>query len=396
MVGSIKQIYDIAIVGGGPAGSAAAIRLANAGLSVLLCEQKSFPREKLCGEFISPECLADFAELGVMPKITAAMGSEVAETVFFSRSGKGVTIPSTWFGNAAFPALGLSRSHMDALLIERASDSGVEVHQETAGVGLLFNEKRVIGLTLRTGDGEKKDVNAKLTIDATGRNRSLARLPETKNVQKKPASQVAFKTHLSGVGSGLPHVRFTHTATVTAAVTKSKTAFTIYALLSRQRTRSSSAAILSDYFVRLCFRTYELARHWPMQKSPRRGSPSQSSVMVAASLFQPSDCSRSATRRHLSIRSPEAGFYLPSKALRIVSDAIAQGLTAGHDFDRLANEYARRYGSSFNARLRVCSILRYATSAPILAEAAISLLGFSGSLRRRIAAATRFSAAPDA
>ena len=48
--------YDVIIAGAGPAGSSAAIRLAAGGLNVLLVEQKKFPRPKLCGEFISPEC----------------------------------------------------------------------------------------------------------------------------------------------------------------------------------------------------------------------------------------------------------------------------------------------------------------------------------------------------
>ena len=48
--------YDAIIVGGGPAGSSAAISLAEGGARVLLLEEKRMPRGKLCGEFITPEC----------------------------------------------------------------------------------------------------------------------------------------------------------------------------------------------------------------------------------------------------------------------------------------------------------------------------------------------------
>ena len=78
--------YDIAIVGAGPAGSSLAIRLATAGKRVLLVEKESFPRHKLCGEFISPECLDHFAELGVLGSMQAAGGAEIRETIFYSRS----------------------------------------------------------------------------------------------------------------------------------------------------------------------------------------------------------------------------------------------------------------------------------------------------------------------
>ena len=59
----MRSDFDAIIVGGGPAGSSAAIHLARAGGRVLLAEQRRFPRAKLCGEFISPECLGHFARL---------------------------------------------------------------------------------------------------------------------------------------------------------------------------------------------------------------------------------------------------------------------------------------------------------------------------------------------
>ena len=93
------EIYDVAIAGGGPAGTSAAINLAQQGFRVLLAEQKRFPREKLCGEFISPECIKHFERLGVANEISLAKGAELTETSFYARNGNKVSVPSKWFGD---------------------------------------------------------------------------------------------------------------------------------------------------------------------------------------------------------------------------------------------------------------------------------------------------------
>jgi 2-polyprenyl-6-methoxyphenol hydroxylase-like FAD-dependent oxidoreductase len=81
--------YDVIIVGGGPAGASASVHLATRGARVLLLEREKFPRPKLCGEFISPECLGHFARLGVLEEMLSAGGAQIAETQFLRRAGGG-------------------------------------------------------------------------------------------------------------------------------------------------------------------------------------------------------------------------------------------------------------------------------------------------------------------
>src|ERR1041384_829332 len=107
----MSDYYDVIIAGAGPAGTSAAIHLASSGLKVLLVEQKKFPRPKLCGEFISPECQDHFERLGVTRSIISSGPSTISETVFYSSRGHQVTVPSNWFGGRM--ALGLSRAVMD-------------------------------------------------------------------------------------------------------------------------------------------------------------------------------------------------------------------------------------------------------------------------------------------
>src|SRR6185436_17658228 len=185
--------YDVIIAGGGPAGASAAIQLANRGARVLLVEQKTFPRPKLCGEFISPECALHFERLEVADAMSAAQPSHLTATVFYSRSGRNVRVPSSWFG-ANTVALGLSRAEMDERLLRRASAAGADVLEDAQATNVTVERQTVCGLTIKQGARETS-YRAAVIIDATGRNRALTRklTPQGGRHERRP--MVAFKAH---------------------------------------------------------------------------------------------------------------------------------------------------------------------------------------------------------
>src|SRR5260221_8149914 len=190
--------YDVIIAGGGPAGASAAIHLATGGARVLLVEQKKFPRAKLCGEFISPECTPHFERLGVADPMFAANPARLTETVFYSRTGKSVSVPRAWFG-AKGVALGLSRAEMDERLLRGASEAGAVVLENTPVVNLLFDQDRVAGVVVKHTNSEI-GFRAPVSIDATGRTRALSRCvaKSRHQTQSHRAPLVAFKAHLKG------------------------------------------------------------------------------------------------------------------------------------------------------------------------------------------------------
>ncbi len=191
-----NQKSKILIVGAGPAGTSAAIRLAKKGFAVKLIEREKFPRHKLCGEFISPECFGHFKALGVLDEMLSTNCERIAETVFYAPNGKSVNVPSKWF-SANETALGLSRAEMDLQLLQRAKQIGVEVLEETQVVGLLTDNGKICGIKTKTDE-----FLADLTIDATGRARILGKLAEKqiKNQKSKIKNQlVGFKAHLKDV-----------------------------------------------------------------------------------------------------------------------------------------------------------------------------------------------------
>ena len=387
-----SQEHDVAIVGAGPAGSSLAIRLAKAGLRVLLAEQKAFPREKLCGEFISPECLRHFAEIGVAAEIAAAGGTDLEETVFFSQGGKGVAVESSWFGQADSLALGLSRAEMDKILLDHAKAVGVDVREETSASGLAIDKGHVRGVMLRSKNGAEAEAAASLTIDATGRTRSLARRLDTSGSPKKAATHVAFKTHLKGarvlpstceiyvyrggyggcnrVQDGLYNLCFIASAADAKRLGSDPERLMREVVFTNRR----AEAAMSDAAAVKPWLAVPIERFGRGEMVPANGL---LTVGDAAAFIDPFTGS---------------GMLLALESAEIAADAIVGSIVKDLEFGSIANEYRRLYAERFNRRLRVCSVLRHAAFVPFLAGSLITVLSLSKKMTEGLARATRSGA----
>ncbi|HEV2860381.1 MAG TPA: NAD(P)/FAD-dependent oxidoreductase [Pyrinomonadaceae bacterium] len=391
--------FDCIVVGGGPAGAGAAIGLAAGGARVLLAEQRRFPREKLCGEFISPECLTHFARLGVLERMRAAGGEEISETIFYAPSGRGVNVPSEWFGSdGGSAALGLSRAEMDARLLARAREAGAVVLEDAALAGVVVEGGRVRGVRLHTGGGESEH-RARVVVDATGRTRGVARRAarelkrggEGRESKSARASLVAFKAHVEGArgAGGVCEIYFYPggyggLSPVEGGV--SNLCFIARAGDVRER-GSDAARVLREVLMRnrraaetlegasargewLAVALEGFGRHSPVP------APGLLAVGDAAAFIDPFTGS---------------GMLMALESGRLAARAVSAWLPAGGaDFASLARDYAGAYASRFDSRLRVCGALRRAAFAPpALAEFAVRALGASRGVRRRLARATR-------
>src|SRR5690348_10440783 len=102
--------FDVAVIGGGVAGCAAAIHLARQGQRVVLCEAKSYPHHKVCGEFLSPECASMLNKLGLTEAIQAVKPSSIHTVAIITPDG------TCWETELPGTALGISRYTLDHLM----------------------------------------------------------------------------------------------------------------------------------------------------------------------------------------------------------------------------------------------------------------------------------------
>jgi len=169
---SHDQDADVIVVGAGPGGSAAAHALAQAGLDVLLLEKTSFPREKVCGDGLTPRAVKTLVDMGI----------DTSEDNGFIRNrglriiGGEHTLELPWPDLATYPGYGLVRPRLDfdELLARTAQKAGVRLHERTNVTGPVLEAGRVVGVTAR--DAEKREVTfrAPVTIAADGVSARLA------------------------------------------------------------------------------------------------------------------------------------------------------------------------------------------------------------------------------
>ena len=175
--------YDIAMIGGGPAGSTAAIRLARAGFAVCLLERRSFPRETLCGEFLSREVTESIHEIGLSEKFHALRPNPLTSFRLFLGPGRSFT------SDLGFSAYGLKRGALDAMLLQGAREAGVSIAQP-ATVRQIERHAAFHMIVAEAPDGEFT-VTASRVIGAYGKRGPLDQPPGPRR-PRSPFNGVKF------------------------------------------------------------------------------------------------------------------------------------------------------------------------------------------------------------
>jgi len=159
---------DVIVVGAGPGGSATAFHLANRGLDVLMFEKTSFPREKVCGDGLTPRAVKQILDMGIEPSVENGWLRNKGLRVI----GGGHRLELDWPDVEGFPNYGLvrPRSDFDELIARTAQKRGVRLHEKTRVTGPIMDEKtgRMVGVTTKNPDGSESKHYAKVVVAADG------------------------------------------------------------------------------------------------------------------------------------------------------------------------------------------------------------------------------------
>jgi geranylgeranyl reductase family protein len=200
-LGAARRV-DVLVVGAGPGGSTAAYHLARAGLDVLLVERSSFPREKVCGDGLTPRAVNALARMGIDledPGFERHDGLRI-------RSRK-VTLELPWPALRDYPGYGLmrTRAEFDELLARRAEKAGAVLSERTEAIEPILEGAWVSGARVRAvdrPDADPTEIRARFVVAADGASSRLAGRAGVRRLSSRPLGIAARRYYRSAYRPG--------------------------------------------------------------------------------------------------------------------------------------------------------------------------------------------------
>jgi flavin-dependent dehydrogenase len=198
----MQKDADVLVIGGGPAGSAAALTLARAGARVRLIDRAEFPRDKLCGDTLNPGSLSILDRLGVGDGVRACALPITGMTV----TGPGAEVSADYPDGLL--GMSLTRRCLDHLLLNAAADAGASIDTGVAVTEPVIDNDRIVGV--RLGGTRREVLRAPMVIAADGRGSRVAagvNLSAYANAPRRWAFGAYFSNVSRTTARGEMHIR---------------------------------------------------------------------------------------------------------------------------------------------------------------------------------------------
>jgi geranylgeranyl reductase family protein len=190
---------DVIVVGAGPAGATTAFYLAQSGLDVLLLEKSRFPREKVCGDGLTPRAVKSLVGMGI--SVTEQDGWVRNKGLRVIGAGKRLELP--WPELASYPGYGLVRTRhdLDETLARRAEKAGARLHEGVTVTAPVRSERtgRITGVAAKAADGgEELTYRARVVVAADGNSSRLSVAMGLRKREDRPlgvAVRTYYRTH---------------------------------------------------------------------------------------------------------------------------------------------------------------------------------------------------------
>ncbi|MBF8295606.1 MAG: binding 3 protein [Bacteroidetes bacterium] len=378
-----ESVYDIVVIGGGPAGATVSLQLARAGYFVCLVERRAFPRETLCGEFLSHEVVGIIHDLGIDREFLSLGPSPITRFTLCPDRGPMVSEP------LGFTAYGLKRGAFDQLLLNAAIKNGVHVLQP-ADAEEIVRSGEGFEIHCRTND-TPLTLHSRWCIGAYGKTSPLDRR------LRRPFA--GARTRFNGIKFHVPSTALTGISAdeiwiftgpgMYCGVNHVDGGLATICFLERRagdnlppRARLRELMAANRHFAYVMGRSAIAA----VGDAPVYGTGNiffGTRNLVEKGIFMIGDAGR--------VISPLAGdgIGMALQSAQLLGTLFGERRRAGPDARVLESEYCRRWERMFNSRLRAAAALQRIMLSTPLRRLGIAFLSISPSLLRAAIGMTR-------